>query len=525
MSENSKYREMFVQEALEHVENLNRHLLQYEEEPSVRDHIDILFRSAHTLKGMAATMQYDQIRDICKAIEEIFDGFRNGEMTISSELGNVLLLGIDHLRNLVPDEAKRVDLEEFLNYLKNPGEFRAAPAEPGAQPENKTASPTVRVKMQDLDSVVNLVGEMMISKMQLDQVIQGSNLEEGREILMNLGRLITDLQYQTMKIRLVPIEHIFNMFSRMVRDVSHSLGKEVNLEIQGSDIELDRTVLDAISDPLLHMLRNAIDHGLETPTERVECGKPEMATILLKANRVGDRVEIQVVDDGRGIDLDAIKRKALERKLISEDEINRMSEEEIVNLIGTPGLSTAKEVTDISGRGVGMDVVLTQVKNVGGQVKISTKKGEGTSIVLTIPMSLAIIGGLLVNISDQKFVLPLSSISTTITANADEIKSVHGREVISLRGEVIPIVRAARILGFDEPADGRSLSQVNIVVVEKEGKSYGLVVDSLEKEQEVVIKRMEGMPNSNSSFSDATILPDGKVALILEPSLLVSVER
>src|SRR5579875_3862429 len=507
MSENSKYREMFVQEALEHVENLNRHLLQYEEEPSVRDHIDILFRSAHTLKGMAATMQYDQIRDICKAIEEIFDGFRNGEMTISSELGNVLLLGIDHLRNLVPDEAKRVDLEEFLNYLKNPGEFRAAPAEPGAQPENKTASPTVRVKMQ------------------LDQVIQGSNLEEGREILMNLGRLITDLQYQTMKIRLVPIEHIFNMFSRMVRDVSHSLGKEVNLEIQGSDIELDRTVLDAISDPLLHMLRNAIDHGLETPTERVECGKPEMATILLKANRVGDRVEIQVVDDGRGIDLDAIKRKALERKLISEDEINRMSEEEIVNLIGTPGLSTAKEVTDISGRGVGMDVVLTQVKNVGGQVKISTKKGEGTSIVLTIPMSLAIIGGLLVNISDQKFVLPLSSISTTITANADEIKSVHGREVISLRGEVIPIVRAARILGFDEPADGRSLSQVNIVVVEKEGKSYGLVVDSLEKEQEVVIKRMEGMPNSNSSFSDATILPDGKVALILEPSLLVSVER
>lgn len=522
MSEYGKYREMFVQEALEHVENLNRHLLKYEEEPNVRDHVDILFRSAHTLKGMAATMQYDQIRDICKAIEEIFDGFRRGETTISSEIGNVLFLGIDHLRQLVHDETKKIDLEEFLKYVKNPGALKSDVAESDGRSASQIKSRTVRVSMQDLDSIVNLVGEMMISKMQLDQVVRNFHSEEGREILMNLGRLITDIQYQTMKIRLVPIDHVFNRFSRMVRDVSKLLGKEVKFEMDGAGIELDRTVLDAITDPLLHMLRNAVDHGLETPSERAERGKPALATILVRASRVGDRAEIQVVDDGRGIDLEAIKRKAIERRIVTEEDVRRMSEDEIAGLIGVPGLSTAKEVTDISGRGVGMDVVMTQVKNVGGQVKISTEKGKGTCITLTIPMSLAIIGGLIVNISNQKYVLPLSSISTTITVSSGDIKSVHGKEVISLRGQVIPVIRAGRVLGLVETENPQSRGVVTIVVVEKDGKSYGLVVDSLEKEQEVVIKHMDNLAGSATAFSDATILPDGNVALILEPSLLVA---
>ena len=520
MSENSKYREMFVQEALEHVESLNQHLLKYEEEPNVKEHVDILFRSAHTLKGMAATMQYDQIREICKAIEGIFDKFRKGETSITVELGNVIFLGIDHLRQLVNDDTKKIDLDEFLNYVKNPHEFKVSNSESDPSSVQQIKSPTVRVKMHDLDSLVNLVGEMMISKMRLDQIVQTYNSDEGREVLMNLGRLITDIQYQTMKIRLVPIDQVFNRFSRMIRDVSKSLGKEVKLEMEGAGIELDRTVLDAITDPLLHMLRNAVDHGLETPSERKEMEKPESGTIQLKAKRVGDRVEIQVVDDGKGIDLEAVKRKALEKKIMTQDEIIRMSDEEIVGLIGTPGLSTAKEVTDISGRGVGMDVVMTQVKNVGGHVKILTEKGKGTNITLTIPMSLAIIGGLLVNISNQKYILPLSSISTTITVDSNEIKHVHGKEMITLRDKVVPVIRASKALGLSMPENAVD-AQINIVVIDKDGKSYGLVVDSLEKEQEVVIKRLDGMSNSLAAFSDATILPDGKVALILEPSLLV----
>ncbi|MGI0017424.1 MAG: chemotaxis protein CheA [Nitrosotalea sp.] len=519
MSENSKYREMFVQEALEHVESLNQHLLKFEEEPHVREHVDVLFRSAHTLKGMAATMSYDQIREICKTIEEIFDTFRKGEETITTELGNVIFYGIDLLKQLVHDETKKINLEEFLNYVKNPSGLKQNTDESDTTQQVK--SPTVRVKMQDLDSLVNLVGEMMISKMRLEQILHAHDSDEGREILMTLGRLITDIQYQTMKIRLVPIDQIFNRFSRMIRDVSTSLGKEVKLDVDDSGIELDRTVLDAITDPLLHMLRNAVDHGLETPAERREKGKPETGTIRLSASRMGDRVEIHVDDDGNGIDLEAIKAKALEKQIITADEIAHMSDEEIVGLVGTPGLSTAKAVTDISGRGVGMDVVMTQVKNVGGQVKIITEKGKGTNITLTIPMSLAIIGGLLVNISNQKYVLPLSSISTTITVDRDEIKNVHGKEMIMLRDKVVPIIRASKLLGLVSNLDDTINSQINIVVVDKDGKSYGLIVDSLEREQEVVIKRLNGLSRSLNAFSDATILPDGKVALILEPSMLV----
>ena len=520
MSENSKYRDMFVQEALEHVESLNQHLLKFEEEPTIREHVDVLFRSAHTLKGMAATMSYDQIREICKTIEEIFDKFRKGEETMTPELGNVIFYGIDILKQLVHDETKKIDLDEFLNYVKNPSEIKQKNDESDATLALQAKSPTVRVKMQDLDALVNLVGEMMISKMRLEQIMRTLDSDAGREILMTLGRLITDIQYQTMKIRLVPIDQIFNRFSRMIRDVSASLGKEVKLEVNDSGIELDRTVLDAITDPLLHMLRNAVDHGLETPSERRGKGKPETGTIRMSANRMGDRVEIQVEDDGNGIDLEAIKSKALEKQITTAEKLAHMSDEEIVGLIGTPGLSTAKTITDISGRGVGMDVVMTQVKNVGGQVKILTEKGKGTRIVLTIPMSLAIIGGLLVNISDQKYVLPLSSIYTTITVNKNEIKNVHGHEMITLRDKIVPIVRVSEILGLVSTHDETN-SQVNIVVVDKDGKSYGLIVDSLEREQEVVIKRLNGLSNSINAFSDATILPDGKVALILEPSLLV----
>lgn len=520
MSENSKYRELFVHEALEHVENLNRHLLKFEDEPNVKEHIDVLFRSAHTLKGMAATMQYDQIREICKMIEEIFDRFRKNETVITPELGNVLFLGIDHLRNLVNDETRKIPLDEFFNYVKNPHEFKISSSEDFAV-DQQIKSPTVRVKMHDLDSLVNLVGEMMISKMQLDRISHFHDSDEGREILTSLGRLLTDMQYQTMKIRLVPIDHVFNRFSRMVRDISKSLGKEVKLEMEGTGIELDRTVLDAITEPLLHMLRNAIDHGLETPSVRKELNKSEIGKIQLRASHVGDRVEIQVIDDGRGIDFDALRKKALEKKLIDEATVDRVSNEDLIGLIGTPGLSTANEITDISGRGVGMDVVMNQVKNVGGYVKITTEKGSGTNITLSIPMSLAIIGGLLVNISNQKYILPLSSISTTITVDNREIRNVHGKEMIALRDRLVPIIRAATALGLEPVCDGVISDHATIVVVDKDGKSYGLVVDSLEKEQEVVIKRLDGMVDSNKMFSDATILPDGKVALILEPSLLV----
>ena len=518
MSENSKYREMFVQEALEHVESLNTYLLKLEEEPDIRDHVDVLFRSAHTLKGMAATMDYTQIREMCKAIETIFDKFRQNEEKINKALASVIFEGIDLIKQMVEDETKKIDLEQYLSYLANPSEFKKT-ADENTPTAGISNAPTIRVKMEDLDSLVNLVGELMICKMRLEQTSQGMDSDATHDLLMNFGRLITDLQYQTMKLRLVRIDQIFSRFPRMIRDIATTLNKEINLEMDGINIELDRTVLDSITDPLLHILRNAADHGIESPSERENSGKPRYGTIILSAARMGDRVEIVVDDDGKGIDLEAIKAKAMEKKLISQAEAERMTDEEIISLIGTPGLSSAKTVTDLSGRGVGMDVVITQIEKVGGQVKIKTEKGKGTKMILRIPLSLAIIGGLLVNVANQKYILPLSSITTTVTVNNDEIKNVHGKEVITLRGHVVPLVRLTDVLGIKSELTNDI--KVTVVIVDKGGKSYGLVVDSLDREQEVVIKRLDNIANSSSSFSDATILPDGRVALILEPSMVI----
>ena len=271
MSENSKYRELFVQEALEHLENLNQNLLKYEEEPNSKELVDNLFRSAHSLKGMAATMGYEQILEICKSIEEVFDRFRQNEEKITAETGNVLFYGIDLLKQLVQDEKKTIDLQEFLNYLKDPSSFHISIESRGIL--QKTIFPIVRVRMDNLDAIMNLVGEMMISKMRLEQNPHLHMSDETREVVTNLGNLITELQHKMMQIRLVPIDDMFNRFSRMIRDVSSSLGKEVKLEMHGSGIELDRSVLDAIADPLLHMLRNSVDHGIETPDIRKGCRK------------------------------------------------------------------------------------------------------------------------------------------------------------------------------------------------------------------------------------------------------------
>ncbi|MGB9125052.1 MAG: chemotaxis protein CheA [Nitrosotalea sp.] len=519
MSENSKYRELFVQEALEHLENLNQNLLKYEEEPNSKELVDNLFRSAHSLKGMAATMGYEQILEICKSIEEVFDRFRQNEEKITAETGNVLFYGIDLLKQLVQDEKKTIDLQEFLNYLKDPSSFHISIESRGIL--QKTIFPIVRVRMDNLDAIMNLVGEMMISKMRLEQNPHLHMSDETREVVTNLGNLITELQHKMMQIRLVPIDDMFNRFSRMIRDVSSSLGKEVKLEMHGSGIELDRSVLDAIADPLLHMLRNSVDHGIETPDIRKAAGKLEEGTIRLLATRKGNKVEIQVTDDGRGMDVESIRTKAVEKNIVTLQQVEKMSDEEVICLIGTPGLSTAKEVTEISGRGVGMDVVMTQVKNFGGQVKILTEKGLGTTIILTMPLSLAIIGGLVANIGDQKFILPLSSIFTTLTIDRSEILHAHGKEMVKLGIQLIPILRTSSILGIAPVIETSENDQINIVVVEKNGRYYGLIVDSLEKEQEIVVKKIDNSFGGSDTFSDASILSDGRVALILEPSLLI----
>jgi two-component system chemotaxis sensor kinase CheA len=556
----SKYREMFVQEAREHVQNMNSALLALEKDHTSKEHLDSAFRAAHTIKGMAATMGYEQIRQVCKTIEELFDKLRKREKELSPNMADFLFSLFDMIENMVNDEKYGID-ERIMGQLRAfidagseaPPQVSSLSAKPEQdvaiepkvhpQPTVQSQSPqteasdietqhhqlqaktqTIRVNMDDLDSLVDLVGEIMISRMRLVQVLPDITGDDLRQVLRTLERLVIALQGQTMKIRLVPIELVFDRFPRMVRDLATSQEKEVKLEMEGTGIELDRTVLDAISDPLLHMLRNAVDHALEQPSEREAAGKPRQGTILLKASRNGDKVSIEVSDDGRGIDLDRVKAKALDKKLITAQEAEKMTEDEVIGLLGHPGLSTASKVTDISGRGVGLNVVISKVESVGGTCKIKTKKGQGTTFVLTIPLSLAIIRGLLVSVGREKYIVPISSVLATIQIDPSEVKSVHNKPVMMFRGQVVSLVRASTLLGVsDKLGKTRSSEMLTVVVMDKGGKPLGLIVDSFESKQDVVLKHIDkiGYPQSSTVPSDATILPDGKVALILDPVQIV----
>ena len=515
MSDNN-YREMYVSEALEHVEIINQTLLQLEEKPEERPYLDQIFRSAHTIKGMASTMGYEDTRELCKNIENIFDNLRNGSEKLTHHLTSAIFACVDLLQQMITDEKLKVDLTPYLKKLENPEEeIENMPI----RESSTTTSPTIRVKMSDLDALVNLVGELLISKMRLEQTIENQNHEESKKVLMEVDRLITDLQYQSMQVRLVPINQVFSRFSRTVRDTSQKLSKKINLNMDGTGIELDRSLLDSITDPLLHILRNCVDHGIETPEERIQKGKSDTGIITLTASRKGENVIITIIDDGKGIDAKRVKEKAIERGIITQDEANKMSHQEAIQLIGAPGLSTAKEVTDVSGRGVGMDVVISQVESVGGTVKITSEKEKGTTMILSLPLSLSIIRGLLIVVSGQKFVLPLSSIMTTLQIKPGEIFSLHGTEVIKLRDKIIPLIRLNELLEI-KSNESRNTDSTTVVIIENDGRKYGLVVDEFERNQDIVIKKLD-KSESSELFSNATILPDGKVALVIDPSLLI----
>lgn len=514
-----KYRDMFVQEAHEHIQNLNESLLKLEKNPDEKKTLHSIFRSAHTLKGMASTMGYDQITQLCTAMEEILDEIRKGKTNLSTQKIGLFFKCFDILEQLVDDDSKRIDLDQYLSQLKNPDTPREFD---DSKSVASTQMPTIRVKMKDLDKLVNLVGELVIAKMRIEQSMSENSDGESRQDLAILGRITSELQDNTMRLRLVPIDQVFNRFPRMVRDLATNQGKEVKFEMQGLGIELDRSVLEIITDPLLHILRNAIDHGTETPQEREAFGKPRSATIKILCLRVGDKVAICTEDDGRGIDLDMIKSAAVEKNLISKKEAEILSEEEIFALLGTPGLSSKKNVTDVSGRGVGFNVVRQQVNSIGGQIKIETRKGFGTAITLTIPLSMAIIGGLLVTVDQEKYVVPISNIKTTLMVDESQIQSVHGRRVIVYQDKSIPLIWLNDVLKISyQKSVSVKTSKITVIIIEKANKIFGLVVDSFEHKQEVVVMRLDTSRVFSSSFPNATILPDGRVSLILDPEILV----
>ncbi len=385
---------------------------------------------------------------------------------------------------------------------------------------------SVRVDIEKLDDLMNLVSELIIAKNGLVSVTGNVHGDQSfNEQIEYLERITTNLHESVMKVRMVPIESVVNRFPRMIRDLSKKLNKEMELIMTGEDTELDRTVIDEIGDPLMHMLRNAADHGLESTIDRLKIGKPKVGTIRLDAYQDGNNVTIEVTDDGGGVDVEKIKRKAIDKGELTEEQAMYMSDKEAVDLLFMPAFSTAEKISDVSGRGVGLDVVKNKIEGLGGDVEVATKLGEGTTFIVRLPLTLAIIQALMVDISGEKYALPLNSIVSLEEVMPDEIKYVHTKEAINLRGEVIPIVRLNEVLDVEpveKDEEDEIIDESLIVVIVKKGdKQAGLVIDKLLGQQEIVIKPLGKYIKVPKLISGATILGNGEVALIIDSNTLV----
>ncbi len=704
----SQYIEIFIEEAKEHVQNLNQSLLQLEKNPNDMVILNEIFRAAHTLKGMAGTMGFNKMMTLTHDMEDVLQLIRNGEIKINTKLVDILFKCLDaleiylnsiissgkegdfyceeiinslrkmiqekvidteteincpkpqdkgsglenfgHTAQFIPDgyeqkvinKAKEMNinaykitimidkgcllkaarafiifqtLEKYCEIIKSvphvediedekfdfeftvivitkeseeliskelnsiaevektfiipmnqkelaeaqrttgsdidganysinalneisagllqegnsetcmQGEYEVGLAEKdfkdskllNTSKSTKTGK-TVRVDIDRLDVLMNLVSELIIIKTRLEGIEGVQRTQNYNEAVEYLERITTSLHDAVMKVRMVPIEMVFNRFPRMIRDLSRETGKQINLIMSGEETELDRTVIDEIGDPLIHMLRNSVDHGIESPDKRKEIGKEPVGTIYLRAYQDGNNVVIEVEDDGAGINADKVKKKLIDSGLITKENINTLSKKDIINYLFRPSFSTADKITDISGRGVGLDVVRTKIEALGGVIEVESENGKGSKFIIRLPLTLAIIQALLVLIGQEKFAIPLSSIREIINIESKDIKLVQKQEVIILRKNVIPIIRLGEVL--DVPDAKSNSDQITVVVVNKGEKLSGFVVDNLIGQQEIVIKSLGKLLMGIKTIAGATILGDGQVALIIDVNSL-----
>lgn len=647
MDNNSQYLQMFFDESAEYLQILNENVLALEQNPEDKEIINSVFRAAHSLKGMAATMGFEKLTDLTHKVENILDKVRNNELGINEQLVDLLFAGLDYIKELIEniknDGEEVADISEYIdmldNYrtggitrenkknttfnltekekdevvrklkdtdsvynievhlkedclLKNVRGYmvlkkaqelgylvKSQPTKDMIEDEdfgniiyiilishtdesnikeeledivdvknvkidlldfdrkfagiseeksvnqkktkkkqsltNIEVSPTVRVDINKLDNLMNMVGELLINKTRLEDLKINSDIYQ--DIIQQLDRVTMELHHIVMQIRMVPIGGIFNRFPRMVRDLAKELNKEVDLIIEGADTELDRSIIDELADPLIHILRNAIDHGIESPEEREKNGKDRTGTILLNAYQKGSEIIIEVEDDGKGIDPDILAEKAIEKGLVTVEDVDSMDNKEKINLIFQPGFSTSKVVTDVSGRGVGMDVVKRVVESLDGQVFIESELGVGTRFTISLPLTLAITQALMVKINQETFAIPLGAISETLMINPKDIRQVRGQDVIVLRNSTIPIVEGSRQLNLNvEYGKYVEKDEVPVVIINSGDRQVGLIVDELLTQQEIVIKSLGGYLINIKNISGATIVGDGDVALILD---------
>ncbi|WP_394137075.1 chemotaxis protein CheA [Cytobacillus oceanisediminis] len=676
--EMNQYLEVFIEESKEHLQACNEQLLELEKKPEDIKIVNEIFRSAHTLKGMSATMGYEDLANLTHQMENVLDAIRNQKIKVNAEILDVVFLAVDDLEAMVHSIAEggdgKRDVSEAVTKLKliemgqNPAQAEAkaetavAMAEPSAavkstydefewtviqqsreqgfeiyeisvalredcllkaarvymifevlekmgevikatpsvdqleeeqfdqefsitivtqesredvqqkllkvsevekadvvplslddlgqqEPEKEeevrtpsspagsivaetlsnegkkasaakqVSNKTIRVNIERLDILMNLFEELVIDRGRLEQISREVNNQELHETVEHMSRISGDLQNIILNMRMVPIETVFNRFPRMVRQLARDLNKKINLEIVGAETELDRTVIDEIGDPLVHLIRNALDHGVETPEIRKANGKSEEGSVILKAYHSGNHVFIEIEDDGAGINKEKVISKALKNGIITEQAAAALSDKQAYELIFASGFSTAEKISDVSGRGVGLDVVKNTIESLGGSVSIDSKVGQGSIFSIQLPLTLSIISVMLVEIEEEKFAIPLSSIIETAIIKKGDILSAHNQKVIDFRGKVVPLLSLKEI--FNVPSEHQEGEFLSVVIVRKGEKMAGLIVDSFIGQQEVVLKSLGNYLTNVFAISGATILGNGQVALIVDCNALI----
>lgn len=666
--ETADYLDVFIDESNEHIKVLYDQLMQLENNAQDSGIIDEIFRAAHTLKGMSATMGYSDLANLTHRMENIFDGIKYDRITVNTVMLDVMFKAVDHLNEMMEDissggkgeknigqvvsllgsiengeqvtafpennKAKEdvsklgpgFALDEFelsilneaiergyanfeititlredcllkgarvfmvFEVLEELGEvIKSVPSvsdleeenfdksfslifvsrtnkeeikekinkvselesivvhafsidhynkeqENKIQPETKSneAQPkskangsvktnkkkTIRVNIDRLDILMNLFEELVIDKGRLEQISNELNHKNLQDTVEHMSRVSSDLQDIIFTMRMVPIDHVFNRFPRMIRQLARDLHKNVAIDITGEDTELDRTVIDEIGDPLVHLIRNAIDHGIEQPEERAAKGKPEQGIIKLEAYHSGNHVFIQISDDGAGINKEKVLKKAITNGVINQEQSLLLNDSQVFELIMESGFSTAEAVSDISGRGVGLDVVKTTIESLGGSITIDAQSDKGSVFTIQLPLTLTIVSVLLIELQKEKYAVPLSNIIETAIVHKDQIKSLHTKKVIDFRGNIVPLVFLNDIFSVSE-SEPASNDYVSIVIVKKGDKLTGLVVDSFIGQQEIVLKSLGNYLNQTFAISGATILGDGEVALVIDSNALI----
>ncbi|MBN2163961.1 MAG: chemotaxis protein CheA [Pontiellaceae bacterium] len=557
--------EDFITEATEHLEAAEGGMLDLEDNPESSDTLNLIFRSFHTIKGMAGFMNLEEIGLLTHNAENLLDLARKGSIPLTNNNADAIFKSIDMLKQMVSTlrdaveadgvVASQAGLKELAEYLRQcaEGEESEAPeaaveeeaeeAEPIEETEEPVAviaeaapapngSPVaatpaaarkasniidekIKVSTGRLDNLVNMVGELVIAQLMVSESLRRDENSEP-ELLRNTahqGKIIRELQELAMSMRMVPIGGVFQKMARMTRDLSKQANKPINLLMEGETTELDRTIVDKLADPLVHMIRNSVDHGIESAEDRKAADKPRQGTIMLKAYHSAGCIVIEICDDGRGLNRAKLLEKAIERGIIAPDQ--NPSDQEIFMTIFQPGLSTAAKITKISGRGVGMDVVRRNIEELRGRIDISSEEGEGTTFTVTLPLTLAVIDGQMVRVGGEKYIIPINNIRRSFRPKPEEISTVQGRrEMVMVRDELLPLVRLHELFGV--VPDSINPSESLVVIVEEDNEACCLLVDDLLDQQQVVIKGLGPLLNQTVGVSGGAIMGDGMVRLILD---------